>query len=108
VSGAVFGLLLAGFLLAGFGLIGWRASRPHTVVAFQDGAAHLQRGQLPPGLLRDLGDVARHASFETGALQISGQGEGLKLTTVGLNEGTDQRVRNVVLLRRQQIRRPAR
>ncbi len=38
-----------------------------------------------------------------GRLEIRGRGETLKLKMVGLDEGTEQRIRNVVLLRKREL-----
>ena len=97
--------LLVVFALVGFGLLAVRAGRPHTRVTFGSGRATLVRGELPPGLLSDLCDVAR-STGATGDLGLRGQQDSLSITTSGLPEHVDQRVRNVVLLRRSQIRRP--
>ena len=51
------GLVVLFFL--GFGAIAAAARRPHTLVELADGEARLARGQLPPGLLSELGDIAR-------------------------------------------------
>jgi len=80
-------------------------SRAHTVVRFDDGEAALERGALPPGLLSDLRDIARTAGGLAGHLAIRGQGDTLELELVGLTGNEEQRIRNVVLLRRGQIRR---
>jgi len=79
--------------------------RPHTVVRLERGAATLEKGRLPPGLLSELQDVARHQPDASGAVELRGQGDALEIRTPGLDGGAGQRVRNVVLLRRQQIRR---
>ncbi|MCO4771684.1 MAG: DUF3634 family protein [Deltaproteobacteria bacterium] len=93
-------LLIAAAGLAGFVL--W-VSRPRIAVELQDGRATLVRGELPPGLLSELKDVARSAPHATGHLAIRGTGATLKLTVTGLPEGPAQRVRNVVLLRRDRL-----
>ncbi len=81
--------------------------RPHTKVRFSSGTARLVRGALPPGLLGDLEDVARGLPDDVeGTLGLHGQGNTLKLDVSGLEDLAAQRVRNVVLLRRRQIRRP--
>lgn len=82
----------------------WFFNRAHTVVRLQGGKATLDRGALPPGLLSDLGDVARMTGAD-GRLELRGEGAGLKLTIKGLPEGPEQRVRNVTLLRKDRIRR---
>lgn len=92
---------------AGIAAFAWWVSRPHTVVTFSAGDASLDRGALPPGLLGDLKDVAKGLPPEArGRLGIQGQGDTLKLELKGLPEFVEQRVRNVVLLRRRQIRKP--
>ena len=96
------------FVLAVAGLLAFAAvlNRAHTVVRFDAGRATLLRGALPPGLLRDLADVARGLHAARGLLELRGQGDTLKLGVRGLDDGPAQRVRNVVLLRRREIRRP--
>ncbi len=81
--------------------------RPHTLVRFAGGDCALVRGDLPPGLLQDLQDVARGLpNGARGSLGLHGQGDTLKLDIAGLDEFAAQRVRNVVLLQRSRIRRP--
>jgi hypothetical protein len=102
------GLVLLAVLLlciGGFVAIGLFASRPHTAIELHGGKARLVRGHLPPGLLGDLKDVARGAPGASGTVGLRGQLDTLRVTTRGLPEHLDQRVRNVVLLRRNQIRR---
>jgi hypothetical protein len=95
-------VVLAAALLVGAVL--W-LRRAHTVVRLQGGKAELVRGALPPGLLSDLRDVARSTGAD-GRLEIRGQGPSLALSIKGLDEGPEQRVRNVTLLRKDRIRRP--
>ncbi len=89
----------------GFGAIAAAARRPHTLVELADSKAKLARGQLPPGLLSELGDIARSSPDSTGQLEIHGQQDSLRLVTRGLDEAVEQRLRNVVLLQRSRIRR---
>lgn len=101
------GLGLLALFAAGIAAFALIVSRPHTLVRFSDRDAHLARGALPPGLLNDLRDVARGLPRGTvGVLGLSGQGDTLKLAVSGLDDFAAQRVRNVVLLRKLQIRRP--
>ena len=82
-------------------------SRAHTVVQFVDHeGARLVRGVLPPGLLADLQDISRAAGGIVGQLAIHGQGDTLEINIVGVEGNEEQRIRNVVMLRRRQIRRP--
>lgn len=97
--------LVVGLALVGFVLLVRRATRPHTLVRLTDRRATLERGALPPGLLTDLCDVARSTGAD-GTVGLRGQQDTLQITTSGLEENVDQRVRNVVLLRRSRIRRP--
>ncbi len=100
-------LLIVVAALGAFGAFVGLISRPHTLVRIADGKALLVRGALPPGLLRDLQGVARGLSpSDAGTLGLHGQGDTLKLAIRGLDEGGEQRVRNVVLLQRTRIRRP--
>ena len=93
----------AALAVAGFGAIGWAASRPHTVVEFAQDVAVVTRGKLPPGLGEDLSGSLRLSPGVVGRLEIRGRGDTLKLTMKGLDEGTQQRVRNVVLLRKREL-----
>ncbi len=99
---------MAGFILTvifGAGVAGfvWFVSRPRIAIELQGGRAVLVRGALPPGLLSELKDVARQAPGEDGRVAIHGRGQTLKVTVTGLDEGIAQRVRNVVLLRRDRL-----
>ena len=91
----VFGAGVAGFV--------WFVSRPRIAIELRGGRAILVRGELPPGLLSELKDVARQAPEDDGQVTIHGRGQTLKVTVTGLDEGPAQRVRNVVLLRRDRI-----
>jgi len=81
----------------------WAVSRPRIRVVFGEGHARLDRGDLPGGLLGELSDIARHSPQANGELRIHGRRDTLKLSIVGLDEGPAQRVRNVVLLRRDRL-----
>ncbi|MCP4867438.1 MAG: DUF3634 family protein [Proteobacteria bacterium] len=98
MGGVVIGVVLA---VVGFIWIARLAARAHTVIEMADGAATLVRGTLPPGLLGDLQAIARDA---TGTVELRGGGASLKISSEGLSEGAEQRVRNVVLLMRDRIR----
>ncbi len=91
--------------LSFYALIRW-GGRPHTVVRFSEGKARLERGQLPTGLLGDLTDAAQTHPQGKGLLSIWGQYESLDLSFSDLEPELEQRIRNVVLLRRKHIRRP--
>jgi len=92
-----------GLAVIGFGAIGWAASRPHTVVEFAPSKATVQRGKLPAGLSGELGGAMKLSPGASGRLEIRGRGETLKLRFSGLDEGTEQRLRNVVLLRKREL-----
>ena len=91
-------------VLALVGLIVF-ANRAHSVVRLGDGRIELVRGDLPGSLLGDLRDIARRLR-PTGTVEIRGEGDALAVTTKGLDGQAAQRVRNVVLLHRNHIRRP--
>ncbi len=78
-------------------------NRAHTEVKLGAGRAEIVRGEPPGGLVRDLGDVARQ-SRAVGRVVIRGGGETLAVSTQGLDDRTAQRVRNVVVAYRNQIR----
>ena len=103
MGAAIFLLLLAVGALVGLGLI-VRRTRAHTAIRLEGGRARLVRGKLPPGLLSALSDVARSTGAR-GRVGLRGQLDSLRITTSGLDEFVDQRVRNVVMLRKGQIRR---
>lgn len=98
-------LIVAFAVIVGFVVLVFRRVRPHTVIKLTDRRARLVRGGLPPGLLSDLSDVARSTGAD-GTVRLKGEMEGLRVSTSGLHEFVDQRVRNVIHLRRLQIRRP--
>lgn len=79
-------------------------ARPHTVVRIAGGRASVVRGKPPSGLMIDLLDLAAHAPGAAGRIELLGRGHRLVLRTPGLDEGTAQRVRNVVFLYRDRIR----
>jgi hypothetical protein len=92
-----------GIAVAGFAAIGWAASRPQTIVEFAAGRSEVTRGRLPRGLADDLSGTLKLSPQANGRLEIRGRGDSLKLKMVGLDEGTEQRVRNVVLLRKREL-----
>lgn len=92
-----------GLAVIGFGAIGWAASRPHTVVELAPSKATVQRGKLPTGLVGELRGAMKLSPGASGRLEIRGRGETLKLSFSGLDEGTEQRLRNVVLLRKREL-----
>ena len=94
-------LFIASVVLLGAGIKG----RPHTVISFSSTSVDLRRGSPPSALLRDLSDLHLPDSSPPGRLEIHGQGETLQITTHGLSDDMVQRVRNVVLLRKEQLRR---
>lgn len=90
-----FGGLVAAFV--------WFVSRPRVVVRLQAGTAEIARGQLPPGLLGEVRDVARHAPRALGRIELRGRKATLTIKFPGLDEGTAQRLRNVLLLQRDRL-----
>ena len=78
------------------GFVAWAAiDRPRVVVELADGRAHLRRGRLPGQVLEDLEVVARLTGAR-GRVALHGRRPDLEVRTDGLDEGTAQRVRNVV------------
>lgn len=92
-----------GLAVIGFGAIGWAASRPHTVVKLTTTKVSVERGRLPTGLSGELRGAMKLSPGASGRLDIRGGGETLKLSFSGLDEGTEQRLRNVVLLRKREL-----
>ena len=97
--------LMAAVALALLALIAL-GNRPHSVVTLGDGRAEQIRGDLPPALVSDFKDIARRRRDAAGRVEIRGEGETLDVKTKGLDDQAAQRVRNVVMVRRKQIRRP--
>ena len=97
--------LMAAVVLGLFALI-MLGNRPHGVVKVGDGRAEPVRGDLLPALLGDFQDIARRLPAAKGTIEIRGEGETLDVKTRGLDAKAAQRVRNVVMVRRKQIRRP--
>ncbi len=91
----VFVALVAGFIFL--------VSRPRVVVRLAGGKTEVVRGELPPGVLGDLRDVARHAPQATGRIELRGRQSTLTIKFPGLDEGTAQRLRNVLLLQRDRL-----
>ena len=81
-------------------------NRPHSVVVIEDGKVRQTRGDLPGGLLGDLGDVARRLRAAKGSVEIRGEGDTVEIKVRGLDEKAAQRVRNAVMMSRRTIRRP--
>ncbi|GEM_PF-2702309 len=78
-------------------------NRAHTEVKLGGGRATIVRGDPPGGMIRDLKDVARQTKAE-GSVVIKGAADTLAVSTRGLDDRTAQRVRNVVIGYRNQIR----
>ncbi len=97
-------VVLFALVALGFFAIAKAAGRAHTVVQLERGSARLVKGQPPPGLVADLKGVAKMSPQTAGRVELRGQGDTLKVTTPGLSEGEEQRVRNVVLLHKTRIR----
>lgn len=93
--------LVAAFALGVGGFV-WFVSRARIVVELGGGKATVTRGELIPSALRELRDVARHTNA-AGRLEIRGSKATLKLRFVGLDAGTEQRIRNVLLLQRDRL-----
>jgi hypothetical protein len=83
-----------------------RGNRAHSIVRLSAGIAEQTRGDLPGALLGDLQDVAKRHRSADGRVEIRGEGAALTVTIQGLDGKTAQRVRNVVMMFRKQIRRP--
>jgi len=97
----ILGLFITSVVLLGAGIKG----RPHTVISFTSTSVDLRRGSPPSALLHDLSDLRLPSGSPPGRLEIRGQGETLQITTHKLSDDMAQRVRNVVLLRKGQLRR---
>jgi hypothetical protein len=81
------------------------ANRPHSIVLIENGRIEQRRGALPGELIRDLKDIARRLR-PSGRVEIRGEGEQLSVKLLGFEPQAAQRVRNVVWLQRNHIRRP--
>ncbi len=81
----------------------WFVSRARVVVALCHGTAQVVRGDLPGGVFAEIRDVARHAPRAAGRVEIRGRRGTLGIAFTGLDEGTAQRLRNVLLLHRDRL-----
>ncbi len=97
----MFPVLLLGLLGAAVWIV-W-ISRPRVLVTIEGGRAKLVRGELPPGLLADFEAIARDCPDARGRVEVVGTRATLKVKTPGLGEGPAQRVRNVVMLRKDRM-----
>lgn len=97
--------MLPVLLLGLFGAAVWIVwiSRPRILVTIAAGRAELVRGELPPGLLGDFEAIARDCPDARGRVEVVGTRATLKVKTPGLGEGPAQRVRNVVMLRKDRM-----
>jgi hypothetical protein len=86
-------LLVAGLAI----LVGLRRANELFVVDLGGGRARLARGRVPPRLLADLEDVARAAPGARGRVRVVVRSATPAVVVRGaIDEGTAQRVRNVV------------
>ena len=97
---AVLALLIAALVFVGAAI----KRRAHTIINLSEAGVELRRGSPPAALLRDLGGLRLPAGSPMGRLEVRGQGDTLELTTHDLSDDIAQRVRNVVLLRRAQLK----
>ena len=96
---------LAAVLVALVFLGGHLRGRPHTVISFSAEGVVLRRGNPPAALMNDFEGLRLPEEARGGRLEVLGQGETLELRTPGLPEDFAQRVRNVALLKKSQLRR---
>lgn len=78
-------------------------SRPHLVVQITGGWARVVRGTPPAGLLRDLGELARHHPQASGRVEVRGARTRLVVRAPGLDDSLEQRALNVVYLYRDRL-----
>ena len=95
--------LAAGLVVLVF-LGGRLRGRPHTVITFTQEGAELCRGTPPVALMHDLEGMRLPQGVRGGKLEVLGQGDSLELRTPGLPDDFAQRVRNITLLRKAQLR----
>ena len=94
-------IMVVVFALVGFGLIGALANRPRATLTFRNGQIDLLTGALPPGLERDLEDALKLSPGASGGMRIFGRDDRIDIKIEGVDMGTEQRLRNVVMLRKQ-------
>lgn len=70
------------------------------VLRVRGGAVRVQRGKLPPALLRDLRDVVRTAEFREGRIRavVEGQRAQIRVSGADVPRGLEQRLRNTISL----------
>ncbi|MFO0672513.1 MAG: DUF3634 family protein [Polyangiaceae bacterium] len=73
-------------------------SRAHEVCAIsvRDGALLVVRGRAPQVLVNDIAEVMRRAGAKRSMVRIVKEGGGARITASGVDEATQQRLRNVL------------
>ncbi|MBZ0118664.1 MAG: DUF3634 family protein [Sandaracinaceae bacterium] len=64
------------------------------VLSVRKGRVLLVRGRIPPALMNTIIDVVRRAGIERGTITASRSQGHARLTTRGIDAGTEQRLRN--------------
>ena len=87
--------VIAGIVIAA---LWWWSVRQRELffVSIRDGKALVVRGRIPQSLLNDFHDVVRRAAVRRGSIRALRDEGGAALTTTGLDEGSDQRLRNIL------------
>lgn len=65
-------------------------------VSIRNGRCLVVRGRVPPSMMREIADVARRANIRRGEVRVVKREQRARLVTRGVDEGTTQRLRNVV------------
>jgi hypothetical protein len=88
------------YLLAGIIIVGllWRSSRQRELffLSVREERVLLVRGRIPQPLLNDFHDVVRRGGVRRGSIRVYRDEGGAALRTSGLDEGSEQRLRNIL------------
>lgn len=88
--------LLIAILVCGIAWFVWRRSNIVFEVQFADGRAYVFSGQVPPSFLAVAHEVAPHCN--DGWVKAVRAEQGMRLESTGIDEGTEQRLRNALRL----------
>jgi hypothetical protein len=88
------------YLIAGIAIAGlwWWSIRQRELffLSIRDGRVLVVRGRIPQPLLNDFHDVVRRAAVHRGWIRVLRDEGGAALGTSGLDEGSEQRMRNIL------------
>lgn len=89
------GLLILVVLLVLAAFVGLRG-REVFYISVRDAELVVVRGYLPPPILNGFADVIREARVGCGSIRAVREGDHVRLVTVGISPGDEQRLRNIL------------